>query len=136
MVFVIPETFLWSPPWIKIPSDYIAINTDDLFSTDLEDDTTETPYKVLNDELHREMPEGHVLYQLTTEVVAVCTVTHKDFVYVTDDPEKPIAIVHLTWSQESNPIWPRTQVFTSLQDLESELLKWGRDDFWMSPVKS
>ena len=84
-MFVIPESFLWSPPWIKIPDDYIALSSDDLFSTEDDEETADGPHKTLNDELHREMAEGHVLYGLATEVVAVCTVTHKDFVYVTDD---------------------------------------------------
>lgn len=129
-MFVIPDEFPWPPPWIKLPDNYVALNTDALFAADFDDETTGGADKVLNDELHREMPEGHILYQLATKVVAVCTVTHKDFVYVTDDPDKPIAIVHLTWSQETNPAWPRTQVISSLHDLELEVQKWGKDDFW------
>lgn len=132
-MFVIPDSFPWSSPWITIPDDYIPINSDDLFSTDLDDESSNTPHRILNDELHREMPPGHLLYRLATEVVAVCTVTHKDFVFVTDDLGKPIAIVHLTWSKETHPRWPHTQVITSLHELEVEIQRWGKDDFWLKP---
>ena len=119
----IPGSFLWPKPWVRILADYVPLH--------VEEEPTETPQKLLNDELHREVPEGHVLYGLETEVVAVCTVTHKDFVFVTDDESKPMAIVHLTWSLETDPRWPRTQTFPSLEALEMEIRKWGDDDFWM-----
>ncbi|WP_425618945.1 hypothetical protein NA78x_002666 [Anatilimnocola sp. NA78] len=128
-MFVIPESFSWSHPWIKIPDDYISFPSDHLT-------TVGTPHQILNAELHREMPEGHTLYARATEVVAVCTVTHKDFVFVTDDASKPIAIVHLTWSLETNPIWPRTQIIASLEHLKLEIRKWADKDFWGWPGKS
>ena len=77
------------------------------------------------------MPEGHLLFGLNTKVVSVCTVTHKDFVFVTDDNSKPIAIVHLTWSSETDPLFPHTRIIPSLKGLEIEVRRWSEDDFWL-----
>lgn len=116
-VFSFPGDYEWLEPWIPITNDYVP------FAWPIDDDpesewgqSTESPFKVLNDELHREMPPGHLLHGLTTAVVAACTVTHKDFIFVTDDRTRPIACVHLTWSCETDPDFPFACTYKSLDD--------------------
>ena len=124
-MYVIPELFPWPPPWQLIPNSYVVFR-----ELDSDPSAAQTPHMILNDELHREMPAGHTLFGLATEAVAVCTLTHKDFVYVTDDSSRPLAIVHLTWSVEKDPTWPSTKIFRSLEGLELELRKWANGRFW------
>lgn len=129
----IPSTFSWPKPWIAIHDEYVVLNERNIFSKDDEVHHDSSPFDLLNDELHREMPVGHVLYGTETSVVAVCTTTHKDFVFTSGNLDRPFAIVHLTWSVEKDPKWPSTSVFASLDELKHELKQWGKSDFWFFP---
>ncbi len=68
------------------------------------------------------MAEGHELFGETLSVIAVYTLTHKDFIYTTANPDKPIAQVHLTWCRETNPMWPSTYVYESLDSWKAEMI--------------
>lgn len=90
-------------------------------------DSKGSPFESLNEELHREIPPGHLLYGLTTTVVAVCTVTHKDFIFATNDPVQPIALVHLMGTKGTTPKWPYTTVFRTLDEWTAEMKEWNAE---------
>ena len=63
-------------------------------------------------ELQKEVALGHSLFGRAAKAVA----TRKDcddVLFETDDPEKPLAVVHLTWkeSAEIESRWPATRLF-------------------------
>ncbi|MDX8354232.1 hypothetical protein [Cognatiyoonia sp. IB215182] len=66
------------------------------------------------DELLRELPPGHVMipYSGTLDVLAHVE-GRDDFVIGTGDPNKPFAVVHLTWLKETTPPWPYTEFYQS-----------------------
>ena len=83
--------------------------------------STASPYQLLAAELHREMAAGHKLFGEEVHAVAAHTLTHKDFLFTSSNPAKPIACVHLTWASESDPTWPMTNVYKTLADWQSEM---------------
>jgi hypothetical protein len=73
--------------------------------------------KALAAELQRELSEGHILFGVP--VVAVARRTDSDDVlFVTAAASNPLAVVHLTWTGESEPAphWPRTTLYEGWQD--------------------
>lgn len=118
-MFAIPDEFEWHEPWQPVTADYEP--------WPFPQQQGRTPFEILNNELHREMPIGHALYGLDTVFIAVCTWTHKDFIVATNAPDKPIALVHLTWSEETDPIWPRTTVFRRVEDWCAEMKEWAAE---------
>ena len=66
-------------------------------------------------ELHRELPEGHVLSGYTCTPLAVL-VRDPDWVAMKLDGSG-YAAVHLTWHQETDANWPHTILFESLEEL-------------------
>ncbi len=61
--------------------------------------------------MHREVPPGHVLHGETCRAVAYNPEHSDEFLFVTDNPNTPIAFVHLTWQIERDPAWPYTIVY-------------------------
>lgn len=118
-MFAIPDEFEWLEPWRRLANEYEPCP----FS----DSRGNNPFEILNNELHREMPIGHELHGLDTEVVALCVWTHQDFLFVTNNPEKPIALVHLTWSKETDPTWPHTTVFRNIDEWRAEMKEWAAE---------
>ena len=93
-MFSLPTDFDWLSPWSPI---------------------SQNDRKGIEDELRREMPEGHVLAQC--EILAIgASDNYDDFLFATDCPNKPIAAVHLTWSAETDPAWPSTVVYASIDE--------------------
>jgi hypothetical protein len=86
----VPPDLEWLEPWQRLES------RDDSFVRELE----------------RELPPQHVLRGAT--VVAVARrIDCDDVLFATTDPMKPLAVVHLTWSIETNPTWPHTTLYLS-----------------------
>jgi len=78
-----------------------------------------------SDELRRELPSGHVL--LGIDAVAIARREDRDdFLFIIEHPEYKYAQVHLTWSVETNPIWPSTNLFETVIDWKQEII----DDAW------
>lgn len=78
----------------------------------------------LEDELKREMPPGHVLFEASLAVLARRE-SQDDYVFAL--PDGRLATVHLTWAVETRPAWPRTTIHTdfdgwleALEDDEAE----------------
>jgi hypothetical protein len=82
------------------------------------------PWKPVNEfgealvaELQREISEGHILCGVSILAV-VRRADNDDVLFVTNDPSKPLAVVHLTWTGKSEraPYWPRTTIYEGWQD--------------------
>jgi len=74
---------------------------------------------IVDAELQREMPPGHRLYGRRCTAIARrddCD----DVLYWVDDPTAPVACVHLTFSKETDPFWPATTVYGSLDDWKAK----------------
>ncbi len=112
-MFQFPDGFDWQFPWRQLGDDYSVMSWDN--PEDFEP-SNDPPKQLLADELHREMVAGHKLFGETVVASAVYVLTHKDFVFTTANPEKPIACVHLTWSTETDPTWPMTTIYRTLDE--------------------
>ena len=55
------------------------------------------------------------------KAVAYCSADPNEFLFVTNDPEQPIASVHLTWEVEHDPKWPYTTIYGSLEDWRTQM---------------
>jgi hypothetical protein len=67
--------------------------------------------------LQNEIPPDHILHDVPVKAVAH-RIDCDDVLFVTADPSKPLAWVHLTYrqSRETDPRWPSTAIFQSWQD--------------------
>ena len=80
-------------------------------------------------ELERELAENehHPLARFQREVLAR-RVDRDDILVATNNVDKPLAVVHLTWrkGRETDPRWPRTKFFASWIDwVNNEMLPAG-----------
>lgn len=69
-------------------------------------------------ELARELCEKHVLYGVPAKIIARRQALD-DYLFELSDGR--FANVHLTWSHESNPTWPRTEIYDSEEHMRSEI---------------
>jgi hypothetical protein len=69
--------------------------------------------ELLQGELSRELPHGHVLKGQTCVACAVGA-DPDDVVFRLSDGR--YAVVHLTWREESDVTWPYTQMFPAFRD--------------------
>ena len=78
----------------------------------------------LDTELSRTLAPGHVL-----EGNTFCAVARRfdrdDVLFHITSPEELYAVVHLTWatSRETDPAWPRTEIFATLDDFVNNRMK-------------
>ena len=77
----------------------------------------------LEAELRRELPRSH--YLRGRELVAVARRFRRDDVLFTSPTgEGEVFWVHLTWSVETDPMWPATEVYRDMGDF---LERWPRE---------
>lgn len=66
----------------------------------------------MEEELSKEVCNEHVLYK--KKVIAIARREDRDdFLFSAINAKHPLYSVHLTWSQESDPLWPKTTAFTN-----------------------
>jgi hypothetical protein len=84
----------------------------------------------LNFQLQRELSSGHVLYGLKVKAVAKSKM-RDDVLFEVIGHEKPLILVHLTWSKTSSddPRWPQAQFFGSWDDWVRETLLPDHEEF-------
>ncbi len=70
-------------------------------------------------ELKQECPIGHILFGRDATFLARRQ-DRDDFLISLGGGE--VAMVHLTWRQETNPIWPAAEVFASLEQWRDEVM--------------
>ncbi|WP_277560947.1 hypothetical protein [Acinetobacter beijerinckii] len=70
---------------------------------------------IFSNELNRELIIGHVLF--AKKAVAIARKDGEDDVlFYLEGQDDQYAEVHLTWNNETNPRWPSTSLFRSLDD--------------------
>lgn len=87
--------------------------------------TSQAEGQALSSELAREMPKGHRLKSLISEAVAH-RVGRDDVLFALSDGR--LAVVHLTWNRETDPVWPFSTVYDSVEawiDAEREERQWA-----------
>lgn len=68
----------------------------------------------LVDELQRELSIGHQLFRVPVAAIAR-RYDRDDVLFSLLDGSSQVALVHMTWSVESSPNYPRTELFESFQ---------------------
>ncbi len=63
-------------------------------------------------ELKRELPQRHLLTELPLKAIGRRN-GHDQFLFIVEDGSNQFATVHLTWSVETDPKWPWTEIFRS-----------------------
>ena len=72
-------------------------------------------------QLEREVPPGHVLYQLPVRLIA--RGEGDDALFAILDGTHRVAMVHLTWAKHQERLpWPGTAIFPSLVDWAREIM--------------
>lgn len=119
-MFELPHDFQWLPPWSALDHEPSALAWGELIA---ELEFGEQVADCLVAELRREMPNGHVLKHCELAAVGRCDADPNEFLFATDSPQAPLVVVHLTWSVETDPMWPFTYTFSTLQDWIEQMNK-------------
>ena len=77
-------------------------------------------------ELQRECPVGHVLHGREATFIARRR-DRDDFLVRLDEGQ--VAMVHLTWRQETDPYWPSTTLYQSLSEWRDEVMMPDHEDW-------
>lgn len=101
-----PENFRWPPSWLPI-------------SPQERGGTVAS----LEAELGREVGIGHPLCGVDCKAVARNEVDPDDVLFVTSNPQMPLAFVHLTWKAERDPAWPFTVGYAGWDEFRSAWLE-------------
>ena len=79
-------------------------------------------------QLRSELPGNHVLAN-----VPLAAVAHRqdqdDFLFLLNDGSERVAVVHLTYSLNTNPLWPHTQFYASLPAWATERMAQDHAEF-------
>ena len=81
----------------------------------------------LSNELQRELPSRHVLFGI--KATAIAHRIDQDDVLFELEGQIPLAVVHLTWSKESDPAWPSTTLFQSWEQWVQEEMLPAHEDY-------
>lgn len=81
----------------------------------------ESEKKDLENELAEEVIEGHILY--ARDVKALARRIDMDDVLFEISEGSKIAIVHLTYSQETNPRFPLTEIYETMDECKERRLQ-------------
>jgi len=81
----------------------------------------------LCNELQRELPSTHVLFGI--KATAVAHRIDQDDVLFELEGSTPLAVVHLTFSRETDPTWPATTVFKSWEQWVQEEMIPAHEDY-------
>ncbi len=81
----------------------------------------------LSIELQREIPSTHVLFGTTA--TAIAHRIDQDDVLFELEGQMPLAVVHLTWSREKDPRWPKTTLFKSWEHWIREEMLPAHEDY-------
>ena len=87
-----PDNFDWPYPWAPLPFPQGWLGK----------------VESVEAELQSEVCPDHPLYREKCKVVARNAEDPNEFLFVTSNPEMPLAFVHLTWKAERDPTWPYT----------------------------
>jgi hypothetical protein len=75
-------------------------------------------------ELHRELPSGHTLFGHRVRAIARSG-PQDDVLFESLEGNRDVFVVHLTWRPETDPTWPFTTRFDSINEF---FRKWPREE--------
>jgi hypothetical protein len=101
-------TVTWPEPWRPLTDEAEALAFGRVMNS-------EVACTVLG-ELHREIGAGHPLFGVECQPIAFNAEGEKEFLFLTNRPDKPLAMVHFTWHTESDPYYPSVMSFSSIAD--------------------
>jgi hypothetical protein len=81
-------------------------------------------------ELRRELAEGHPLFGIPVEAVAISDAENDDILFRLLDGTNRVAVVHLTWTQNppDQPPWPYTVLYQSFEEWAWSCMRQGHHD--------
>ena len=80
-----------------------------------------------------EICKEHPLFGRECVAVAYDADCPKDFLFLTDIPDAPVVLVHLTWNQEPKPDWPFIKRYEGILDFIRQERRYRRRwwQFWV-----
>jgi hypothetical protein len=84
--------------------------------------------RALAGELKSEVPPGHQLFGVAVDALAA-RIDCDDVLYRLT-PSHRLAVVHLTYSRESSPDWPETELFDTFDDFRSRRMVPDHHEYW------
>jgi hypothetical protein len=118
MIHYPPTGFKWPTPWETMTAEVGATSLEfpkimsELFGG-------HNAASTLEGELQRECCPTHPLHGINCLAIARATDDPNEFVFATDDPQFPVAFVHLTWAIETSPSYPRTTRYRSWEEFQA-----------------
>ena len=83
----------------------------------------------LENELSREVSEGHILYGIKAVSLAK-RIDNDDVLFFLPNNKYLFAVVHLTWSKESNSSeFPQTVLYSSLKEWVNKCMKVDNENY-------
>lgn len=86
----------------------------------------------LEGELGREVSADHPLFGV--RAIALARGRGDDVLFHLPDYSPPFAVVHLTWSKESTPVFPHTLFYASLEDFVERRMKSDHREYMETPA--
>ena len=123
-MFELPTDFMWLHPWQPIADESVVLSGRQLyaeFKARIEGRSAGTVAGTIVDELRREMPPNHRLSKCSLCAIGYCSEDSNEILFATDDDCAPLAVVHLTWSVETDPNCPHTVIYHTLGDWISQM---------------
>lgn len=119
-MFKLPIDFQWLAPWGPIADESPALEWGEV-QAELESD--EIVGHTLAAELKRETPDGHLLRYCRVQVIGRCMADPNEFLFATDSKNARLARVHLTWRAETEPTWPYTITYPTMEQWKAQMQK-------------
>jgi len=114
-MLAIPKDFRWPSPWALIVDEASHLG---LPGARASISRSAPLAKSLSAELQREVVAGHPLKGVTCVAIGFNKDDENEFLFATNHPDYPLAVVRLTWMVEKSPRWPRAQSLAMFADFE------------------
>lgn len=82
----------------------------------------------LVNELNREVCPGHPLHGAQTRALAR-RIDQNDVLFELLEPERRVAVVHLTWKRENDPRWPHAVLLPDLDNWANLIMKIDHEEY-------
>src|SRR5688500_1556797 len=86
------------------------------------EDLTIGQRELFEKELRRELTKGHLIFGINAQAVGKDGGSD-DILFRINNKEFEFALVHLTWSRESNPVFPRTTLYKDWDEFVQKKMK-------------
>lgn len=108
-----PSDFRWPSPWAPVVDEASHLG---LPGARAALSRTGPLAKSLSAELQREVATGHPLRGVECVAIGFNKDDENEFLFRTNRPEFPLAVVRLTWMVEKSPKWPPVRTLATFED--------------------